>query len=198
MLRQFRRGVRLTESLLALTYHVDLVIFFRAVIGSKLSLNEARPVAVLMGTCKQDQARREDLRQIEPCPPQPQAGLGLRGAAPLPSNPDMGGMPNMDARWERWSDERQQGRAALTTRRSIMTLRKTSISLGSAVAVVRCGITRRHRVGPRFRGGGKYFGCIDGFGSVNRAPQPNLRLPGAASRPSNRDLRTRPIPLHPS
>ena len=73
-----------------------------------------------------------------------------------------------------------------------MTLRKTSISLGSAVAVVRCGITRRHRVGPRFRGGGKYFGCIDGFGSVNRAPQPNLRLPGAASRPSNRDLRTRP------
>ena len=64
-----------------------------------------------------------------------------------------------------------------------MTLRKTSISLGSvAVALATASLTDTALAGS----GGTYF---DSGGFLYRAPQP---MPGAAPRPFDRDMRGAP------
>jgi hypothetical protein len=69
-----------------------------------------------------------------------------------------------------------------------MTLRKTSIALGSAVVAIAAASIADTASAQTFRGGGNYYGYFDGF-DLYRAPQPNQTKPGAATRPTNRDMR---------
>jgi hypothetical protein len=92
-----------------------------------------------------------------------------------------------------------------------MMLRKTTIALGTAIAALGTSAFDGAAAGYFFGGG--YRGYIEGFGYVNRAPQPNQSLPGATSRrevphdgdpapglsdylaaprPTNRDMRMSP------
>ena len=69
-----------------------------------------------------------------------------------------------------------------------MTLRKTSIALGSAVlALAAASLTdTASAANPRFGGGSIYY---PGGGFLYRAPQPNQSSLGASSRPPSSDMR---------
>ena len=72
-----------------------------------------------------------------------------------------------------------------------MTLRKSSIALGSAVVTLAAAslADTASAVTRGFSGGPTYY---YGGGFLYRAPQPNQNLPGSTSRPSNRDMRAAP------
>ncbi|MFZ0854615.1 MAG: hypothetical protein WAO08_36125 [Hyphomicrobiaceae bacterium] len=72
-----------------------------------------------------------------------------------------------------------------------MTLRKTTIALGSAVVALAATslADTASAVNFGYSRGPAYF---DGGGFLYRAPQQNQNLPGAAPRPSKRDMRMAP------
>ena len=72
-----------------------------------------------------------------------------------------------------------------------MRLRKTSIALGSAVVAL-AAASLADTASASNRGFGGCTGHFYGGGFLYRAPQPNHSHPGAAPRPSNRDMRVSP------
>jgi hypothetical protein len=68
-----------------------------------------------------------------------------------------------------------------------MRLRKPSLAFATIVSAL--GVSALDSASVRFYRGGNFSYLGFDYYSVNRAPQPGQRLPGAMSRPSNRDMR---------